>query len=501
MKFKFVLPYYSGMLNKTNLNVNLQAAARQAMEQERFEIDWPAQVIAETEKPIGNNQTENQKGIVDLRELWWSSIDNEDSRDLDQIEVAKKLESGNINLLVGIADVDALVPQNSATDRFAAENTTSVYTGAHTFPMLPPQFSEDLTSLLEGEERLAVVIDFTIAIDGGVKLNDIYRTLVRNRERLTYEAVGDWLEGKGEIKTNEASRGALEEQLRLQDEAADRLQAVRERAGALEFGTVEATTAKRNGEVYDVVVQQKNQARYLIENLMITANVLMSEFLKSKNYPRLERVVRRPERWQRIVELAAKLGESLPVEPDSKALSAFLEKRRLADPVHFPDLSLSVVKLIGAGDYVVVPPGGESAGHFGLAVNGYTHSTAPNRRYTDLVTQRLVKAAIESAPPPYNLAELEQIAERCNERQSAERKVERLMRKIVAAEVLTNRVGETFAGIITGVSGKGTFVRLLSPPAEGMITRGAAGVDVGDRVTVRLINTNPEKGFIDFEKL
>ncbi len=487
------------MFNK--INVNLQAAGRQAMENENFVVDLPAAVVAEIKNPSENDSARNQKGIVDLRALLWSSIDNEDSRDLDQIEVAERLDGDNIRLRVGIADVDTDVPQNSATDRFAAENTTSVYTGASTFPMLPRQFSENITSLLEGEERLAIIIDFTVAANGGVKLNDIYRARVENRARLNYQEVGDWLDGKGQIRANEAYKSALEVQLRLQDEAADRLQAVREHAGALQFGTVEATTAKRDGEVYDVVIQQKNQARYLIENLMITSNVLISGFLKSKNSPRLERVVRRPERWQRIVELAAKLGETLPAEPDSGALSDFLEKRRLADPIHFPDLSLSVVKLIGAGEYTVVEPGGESAGHFGLAVNAYTHSTAPNRRYADLITQRLVKAAIASAPPPYSLAELEQIAERCNERQTAERKVERIMRKIVAAEVLTGRIGETFAGIITGVSGKGTFVRLLTPPAEGMIVRGESGVDVGDRVNVRLINTNPEKGFIDFEKV
>ena len=471
------------------------------MENENFVVDLPTSVVDELKRITENNLPINQKGIVDLRELLWSSIDNEDSRDLDQIEVAERAGGENIRLRVGIADVDADVPQNSATDRYAAENTTSVYTGASTFPMLPRQFSENLTSLLEGEERLAIVIDFTVDAGGGVKLNDIYRAKVKNRARLNYEEVGDWLDGKGEIKINEVDRTALAEQLKLQDEAADRLQAVRERAGALEFGTIEATTAKRDGEVYDVVIQQKNQARYLIENLMITSNVLMSEFLKNKNFPRLERVVRRPERWQRIVELAAKMGETLPPNPDSGALSAFLEKRRVADPIHFPDLSLSIVKLIGSGDYTVVPPGGASEGHFGLAVNGYTHSTAPNRRYADLITQRLVKAAIESEPPPYDLAELEQIAERCNERQSAERKVERVMRKIVAAEVLTGRIGETFAGIITGVSGKGTFVRLLTPPAEGMIVKNESGVDVGDRVKVRLINTNPEKGFIDFERL
>lgn len=490
------------MLNKTQTTSNLQAAAKQAMENEEFVIDLPIEVINECRTASKDVlATGLQQGIVDLRKLFWSSIDNEDSRDLDQIEVAEELEQNSIRILVGIADVDAQVPQDSATDRLAAQNTTSVYTGATTFPMLPRPFSEDLTSLAADENRLAIIIDFTVALDGTVKLNQIFRAIIINRAKLSYETVGDWLEGKSEIKTNEANQPELEKQLSLQNQAADRLRAVRERAGALEFGTIEATTAKRNGEIYDLVIQQKNQARYLIENLMITSNVLMSEFLKSKNFPRLERVVRRPERWQRIVELAAQLGEKLPAEPDSIALSAFLEKRRNVDPIHFPDLSLSVVKLIGAGDYTVVRPGENSEGHFGLAVNGYTHSTAPNRRYADLITQRLVKAAIASAPSPYSIEELEQIAERCNERQSAERKVERLMRKIVAAKVLRARIGEIFAGIVTGVSSKGTFVRLITPPAEGRIVRGELDADVGDRVRVRLIETNPEKGFIDFERL
>ncbi|MEP6923949.1 MAG: RNB domain-containing ribonuclease [Pyrinomonadaceae bacterium] len=505
MKRLTVVEYYGGMGIEENGKLNLHDYARRAMLSEEFLIDFPRQISAEIKGAAKNSLVaEQSENIKDLRHLLWSSIDNEDSRDLDQIEVVNRLEGENIQVLVGIADVDAFVPQDSAADIFAAKNTTSVYTGVNTFPMLPREFSEDLTSLQEGEERLAIVIDFTVAGDGSVKLNNIYRAIVINQARLDYDSVGNWLDGKGQIAAKGVNQTNLEEQLRLQDQVADRLRMVRERAGALEFGTVEATTEKRDGEVYEVVVKQKNQARYLIENLMITSNVLMSEFLKSKNYPRLERVVRRPERWQRIVELAANFGEKLSFEPDSKSLAEFLEKRRKADPLHFPDLSLSVVKLIGSGDYTAVPPGDKSEGHFGLAVNGYTHSTAPNRRYADLITQRLVKAAINSGAaetPPYNLEELAQIAERCNERQSAERKVERLMRKVVAAQVLSRRIGEHFEGIITGVSGKGTFVRLITPPAEGLVVRGAEGLDVGDRITVKLINTNPARGFIDFERL
>lgn len=473
--------------------INLHQIANETMLEEDFILESPPAVLAENDL-----KTKPDSEIVDLRGLLWSSIDNEESRDLDQVEFAEQLENEEIRVRVGIADVDAFVPKNSETDVYAGQNTTSVYTGAQTFPLLPPELSEDLTSLLEDKDRLAMVTDFVVAKDGSVKLNRIYRALVRNRAKLDYDSIGDFLDGKGELTVKISG---LEEQIRLQDEAADRLRAVRAREGALEFGTVEATTARRNGEIY-LTVKQKNQARRLIENLMIAANVLMAQFLEEKNYPALKRIVRRPERWQRIVQLAADAGAKLPDEPDSIALAAFLERRRAADPVHFPDLSLSVVKLIGAGDYTVSKPGEpEQDGHFGLAVNDYTHSTAPNRRYADLITQRLVKAAIKNAPAPYSVEELEQIAVRCNERQSAARKVERKMRKIVAAQVLSHKIGGIFQGIVTGVSRKGVFVRLLDPPAEGKIVVNEAGIDVGDKVTVRLLKTDAEQGFVDFERV
>ena len=466
------------------------------MLEEDFIPDFPHTVLAEINDGENDLTSKFDSEIVDLRHLLWSSIDNEESRDLDQVEFAEQLANGEIRVLIGIADVDAFVPKNSETDIYAGQNTTSVYTGVRTFPMLPRELSEDSTSLLEGKDRLAIVTDFTVDAIGVVKLNGIYRALVHNHAKLDYDSAGEFLDGKSELP---AKIAGLAEQVRLQDEAADRLRAVRVRAGALEFGTVEATATKRGGEVYELTVKQKNQARHLIENLMITANVLMAEFLENQNSPALERIVKRPERWLRIVELARTFGDSLPPEPDSRALSDFLERRRAADPAHFPDLSLSVVKLIGAGDYAVAIPGIENEGHFGLAVNDYAHSTAPNRRYADLIAQRLVKAAIKNAPSPYSITELEQIAERCNDRQSASRKVERKMRKIVAAQVLSRRIGEVFAGIVTGASRKGVFVRLLNPPAEGKIVVNENGVDVGDSVEVRLIKTDAELGFIDFE--
>ena len=496
------MTYDSSMRDEINAHSNLSDAARDAMLEEDFLPDPPPEVIAEINALDETLLISAGKSkILDLRHLLWSSIDNEDSRDLDQLEVAERLDSGNIRLLVGIADVDAFISKNSAVDFYAAQNTTSVYTGVETFPMLPRRVSENLTSLLEDEDRLAVVIDFTVAKDGTVKLNGVYRALVHNHAKLDYDSVGGWLDGNGALPEKASNIAGLEEQLRLQDEAANRLRAVRQSAGALEFETVEAVTTKQEGGVYELVVKQKSAARYLIENLMITTNVLMAGFVRENNYPAIVRIVRRPERWQRIAELAKSFGESLPAEPDSKALSDFLERRRAADPVHFPDLSLSVVKLIGSGDYTVVPPGTEGEGHFGLAVSDYTHSTAPNRRYADLVTQRLVKAAIVKAASPYTIKELEQIAARCNERQSAARKVERRMRKIVAAQIFAERIGEIFEGIVTGVSSKGTFVRILQPPFEGRIVKGETGLDVGDKTSVRLIKTDAEKGFIDFERI
>ena len=440
-------------------------------------------------------------GVKDLRELLWSSIDNPESRDLDQVEFARREADGAIRLLVGIADVDAFVPKDSATDRFAHQNTTSVYTGVETFPMLPVRLSEDATSLLEGEERLSVVADLLIGPDGVVKSSTVYRALVCNQAKLNYEEVGAWLEGHGVGLPEFERLPGLEEQLRLQDETAQHLLDLRQKAGALDFETIEASPVVVDGKVMDLRVNAKNRARSLIESFMIAANNTVAELMQSRGMTSIQRVVRTPERWNRIVEIAAGLGETLPPAPDSRALSQFLVHRRAADPLHFPDLSLSVVKLLGAGEYTVVHKGVAEEGHFGLAVLGYTHSTAPNRRYADLVTQRLLKSMAASAPSPYSEVELTEIASHCNERATAARKVERRMRKAAAAVLLHRRIGDVFDALVTGASDKGTYVRLLSPPAEGRVIRNEAGLDVGEKVRVRLLGANPENGFIDFEAL
>lgn len=479
--------------------LDLFAIARQSMIEAGFTPD------------LNNAITEELRSIVarpgrfkarDLRAWLWSSIDDRKSRDLDQVEYAEALPDGNTRLFVGIADVDAFVPKGSAIDIHAGENCTSVYAGVKTFPMLREELSTDLTSLNAGEDRLAIVTEMILAKDGTVKSTDYYAATVKNHAKLSYETVGAWLDGKAKTPPDVAAIPGLERQIRLQFESAKRLGEMRRQHGAIELGTIQATPVVNDtGQVTDLTVVEQNGARDLIASLMIAANVAMAEFLESRGGASLRRVVRTPKYWSRIVEIAADLGEKLPATPDSRALADFLVRRKTADPTRFPDLSLAVVKSLGPGEYAVQLPNAESEGHFGLAVQDYTHSTAPNRRYADLVTQRLVKAAIERKPKPYTEDELKQIAERCTEREDAARKVERKMRKVVAAMLLKDRIGKEFDAIVTGVTPKGTFARLIAPPVDGRVMRGERGMRVGDKVNVRLLSTDPQRGFIDFARV
>jgi exoribonuclease-2 len=405
-----------------------------------------------------------------------------------------------VRLLVAIADVDAVVPRGSPMDLDAAVNATSVYAGIETFPMLPRVVSEGLTSLLEGADRLAVVVEILVLPNGTVEGYDVFRAAVCNHAKLAYEEVGAWLEG-GTPPNAFATVPGLEAQLTLHHEAARRLKAERLRAGALEFETIEARPVARDGRVVDLAVVHKNLARDLIEDFMIAANVSIARFLEAHGSSGIRRVVREPERWRRIVDIAHTFGDTLPDAPDSRALADFLARRRAADPLRFPDLSLSVVKLLGPGEYALDRPGHDPGGHFGLAAQDYTHATAPNRRYADLVTQRLVKAVLVDAPAPYTDDELTAIAAHCTEREDAARAVERTARKTAAAVLLADHVGETYDAIVTGVAKKGTFVRLVSPAAEGRVVRGETGMDVGEQVRVRLLSVDAAKGFIDFEGL
>jgi exoribonuclease-2 len=464
-----------------------------------FRPDFPAEVLQALEPLKRNNSSLPPNDVPDLRGLLWSSIDNDTSRDLDQIEYAEKLPDNSARLLVGIADVDSDVSKNSAADSYAALETTSVYTGIATFPMLPPELSTDLTSLVDQQDRRAMVIELRILESGDVASHSVYDALVKNRAKLAYSSAGAWLESRGPMPAPIAALPEMVGQLKLQLDLATRLRALRKKHGALTFASIEATPVVENGQVKDLRFASHNVAQDIIESFMVAANVAMAQYLAEKGLCSIRRVVKTPKRWDRIQTLAKQFGTTLPPTPDSRALSEFLDQRKAADPVHFADLSLAVVKLLGPGEYTVGKPAGESDGHFGLAVPDYTHSTAPNRRFADLVMQRLLKCASTNSAAAYSEAELRQIATHCTEREDAARKVERLMRKVVAASLLSSRIGETFDAIVTGAASKGTYVRLLKFPAEGRVVRGEQGIDVGDRVRVRLTSLDVSNGFIDFE--
>jgi ribonuclease R len=478
------------------MSTDLDAVARQALADNHFQPDLDAEAQREV---AALRSSSSLAGVRDMRDLGWSSIDNAESKDLDQIELAEALPDGGVRLRIAIADVDAVVPKGSALDRHAATNATSVYTGIAVYPMLPREVSENRTSLLEGADRLVVVVEVELARDGTVRARDVYRAAARNQAKLAYDSVGTWLEGRGPVPSVIATMPGLEEQLWLQDRTASLLKSLRRQAGALEFDTVEASAVGQNGKVQSITVTRKNRARDLIEDFMIAANVAIAQYLADQQRSAIRRVVRVPRRWERIVALAATFGATLPATPDARALADFLAVRRAADPLRFPDLSLSIVKLLGPGEYVLDRPGAaDDEGHFGLAAHDYSHATAPNRRYADLVTQRLVKAAIAGAPAPYTDDELSAIAQLCTERENAANRVERVARKAAAAILLEHRIGSIYDAIVTGVNKDGTYVRLLSPPAEGRVVRGEAGMDVGERVRVRLLATDAARGFIDF---
>lgn len=478
---------------------DLKARAHQAMLDAGFHPDFSPDIFNEI-KAAAQTAPPNNGPIRDLRSLLWSSIDNDSSRDLDQVEYAEKLPDGSTRLLIGIADVDSSVPKNSATDRHAASETTSVYTGVATFPMLPEALSTDLTSLRDAQDRLSVVIELQVLDSGEVKSHDVYRAWLHNYAKLAYNSVGAWLEGRGPVPAAIAAVPGMEAQIQLQLETSRHLRALRKQQGALTFGTIEAAPLVQNGEVKDLTVNGHTVANDIIESFMVAANVAIAQFLREKGCAALRRVVRTPKRWDGIQIIAAKFGVTLPATPDPRALADFLAQRQAADPLHFPDLSLSVVKLLGPGEYIVETPGAEHEGHFGLAVQDYTHSTAPNRRFADLVTQRLLKAIANRRPAPYSETELTAIATHCTERENAARKVERLMRKVAAACILNQHIGEVFDAIVTGAAPKGTYVRLLKKPAEGRVIRGMQGLNVGDKVQVKLVSVNIDQGFIDFEK-
>ena len=488
--------WFNRAMNQPAAGFSFQQAARNALLREGFKPDFPAPVLAQVNSLPEAPPSPSSR---DLRGLLWSSIDNPDSRDLDQVEWAERLPNGDIRVLVGIADVDSVVKTGSPADLHARDNATSVYTGGPVFSMLPERLSTDLTSLRQDEDRAALIMEFVVDGNGEVHCADVGAATLRNRARLNYDQAGQWLDSQSGAPCGGAVPPGLCDQLRLQKEASQRLKRFRREHGALTLGDVESVPIVVDNQVRSFAILQENSARDIIESFMIAANVAMARFLRGRQWPCLRRVVRTPKRWDRIQQIAAQLGSKLPAEPDPKALSAFLEQRRQVDAAHFPELSLAVLKSLGPGVYVVEQPGTEHEGHFGLALNDYTHSTAPNRRYADLVTQRLLKASLSASAVPLTESELTGLADHCTDRESAARKVERFMKKVAAAALLASQIGRVFEAIVTGASEKGTYARLLSVPAEGRIVRGERGLDVGGQVRVRLIGVNPERGFIDFE--
>jgi len=476
----------------------LARIAHRVMLEHGFRPDFAPRAVAELNAISGPAV---DAATRDLRGRLWCSIDNDDSRDLDQLTVAEALPGGAARLLVAVAEVDALVKQGSALDDQARQNTTSVYTAGQIFPMLPSKLSTDLTSLNDQSDRLAVVVEIVIDAGGALTGSSLYRATVRNQAKLAYNSVGAWLEGRGPMPAEIGKVDGLADNLRLQDQAAQKLKAIRHTHGALSLETIEAHPVFDHDAIERFDVEQPNRAKYLIEDFMIAANGVTARYLASKSFPSLRRVLRTPKRWDRIVALAAEHHQELPAEPDSKALEAFLVAAKAADPERFPDLSLSVIKLLGAGEYVVERPGQDAGGHFGLAVDDYAHSTAPNRRFPDVITQRLLKAALAGAAPSYSDDDLDQMAQHCTNQEDEARKVERQVAKSAAALMLQSKIGQQFDAIVTGASDKGTWVRLTQLPVEGKLVSGAQGLDVGQRLRVQLVHTDVERGYIDLSKV
>jgi exoribonuclease-2 len=480
-------------------HLDLQAIAKEVMQRHGFDPDFPPQVPQQLADLKAHPPRIAAAGSIrDLRNLLWSSIDNDTSRDLDQIEVAERASNGDVKIMVGIADVDVFVPKQSAIDQYAARETTTVYAGVRNFPMLPEELSTGKTSLLENQDCLSVVIEFVVDSTGLVSSPSVYRAVVRNQAQLQYNAVGAWLEGKSPAPPKVAASNDLQAQLKLQDEVAQKLKNQRFQHGALSLQTDELQALMVDDRVIDVVNQQKNRATELIEDFMVASNGVVARLLEKVSS--LRRIVRTPKRWDRIVQLAAASKEKLPAQPDSKALNDFLLRRKAADPDHFADLSLAVIKLIGPGEYVLERAGDVAPGHFGLAVRDYTHSTAPNRRFVDVVTQRLIKALLAGQKNPYSDDELTAVAANCTQKEDAAKKVEREMSKRLAAVAMQHRIGEVFDAMVTGVTESGTFVRVAQPHLEGLLAQGAQGLDVGDRLRAKLIRTDVQRGYIDFAR-
>lgn len=505
--------------------LDLAAIAVQELHKAGFQPEFSPEAAAQVRELSarspegkGGQDSHGSQGVEDLRERDWSSIDNDTSRDLDQIEVAERVPGG-IRVHVAIADVAAMVAKDSAIDQHAAAQTQTVYTAVRNFPMLPLELSTDLTSLNENGDRRAVLMSFTVGEGGALADEAVTLATVRNRAQLAYSRVGPWLEAaaagtavakvatlrsdsapKGSAMSDQED-GALAEQLRLQDEAAQKLHKARVALGALEFHRAEADPVVLDGRIAGLHESVQNRAMNLVEDLMVAANGVMARALRRGGRSALQRVVRVPQRWDRIVALTSERGATLPATPDPVALNDFLQQQRASDPIHYPDLAVGVIKLLGAGEYVMMRADEDPAGHFGLAARDYAHSTAPNRRFPDLVMQRLLHAMVAGTASPYSDEELAAIATHCNDADKALRKIDRAMQKRVAAVAMSSHIGQVFNGVVTGVSSKGVYARVIEPPFDGRIVENEAGLDVGCRVKLKLLHTDPARAFIDFAEV
>ncbi len=491
--------------NNQNHRAILKSIAHRAMLERGFLPDFSAEALVELGKLQIPTFTASQPAkdlleIRDMRSLLWASIDNDDSLDIDQLTTAEAMPPDNVKIFVAIADVDSSIKNGSAIDQHARNNTTSVYTAAEIFPMLPEKVSTDITSLNFAEDRLSIVVEMLVGADGSLVDSKIYKAWVHNHAKLAYNSVAAWLDKNAARPDAMAAVKGMAENLRLQDSTAQRMRKLRHVHGALSLKTIEAKPVFDGDQIRALEIDEPNCAKEIIEDFMIAANGVTARFLSASHFPSIRRVVRTPKRWERIVEIAANHNVKLPQRPDSKALEEFLIRQKSADPLRFPDLSLTVIKLLGAGEYIAELPDGNVPGHFGLAVKDYGHSTAPNRRYPDLLTQRLLKAALKSKPVPYRIDELNVLAAHCTAAEDAANKVERQVEKSAAALLLESRIGERFDSIVTGASEKGTWVRLLTVPVEGKLVKGYKGIDVGDQIRVQLISVDVEKGYIDFKK-
>ncbi len=492
--------------NSQNHRAILISIAHRVMLERGLLPDFSSEVLAELARLqahvlTGAGPAEDSPGIRDLRDLLWASIDNDDSRDLDQLTVAEAMPENKVKILVAVADVDSLVKNGSAIDGHARHNTTSIYTAAEIFPMLPEQLSTDLTSLNLEKDRLSIVVEMGIGADGSLQNSDVYQARVHNHAKLAYNSVAAWLENKGTIPEAIAAVKGLAENLQLQDRVAQSMKNLRHIHGALSLETIEAKPVFDGDQIQSLEIEQKNRAKEIIEDFMVAANGVTARYLSASHFPSIRRVVRTPKSWDRIVEIAGEHKFGLPENPDSKALEQFLVREKAADPLRFPDLSLVIIKLLGSGEYVAELPDEDVPGHFGLAVKDYAHSTAPNRRYPDLLTQRLLKAALEGKPVPYRKDDLDLLAAHCTETEDVVKKVERQVEKSAAALLLESRIGQQFDSFVTGASEKGTWVRLLSLPVEGKLVQGFEGLKVGSQIRVQLISVDVQRGFIDFRKI